>query len=82
MSNRKHLNRSPTHYYLGLRLDRARFLLLQTSLSILNVALACGFVSASHFTKCYRAFYGRTPYRERGATAAFAPPPVLAVSAE
>ena len=32
----------------------------------MNVALACGFVSPSHFTKCYRAFFGHTPYRERG----------------
>ena len=62
---RKHLDRSPTRYYLGLRLDRARFLLLQTSLSILNVALTCGFVSASHFSKCYRDHFGWTPSDER-----------------
>jgi AraC family transcriptional regulator, glycine betaine-responsive activator len=35
-------------------------------MSVINVALACGFSSPSHFSKCYRAFYGRTPYRERG----------------
>ncbi len=63
---RKYLNRSPARYYLELRLHRARLLLLQTTMSVMNVALACGFVSASHFTKCYRAFFGRTPYRERG----------------
>jgi transcriptional regulator GlxA family with amidase domain len=62
---RKHLNESPTRYYLGLRLDRARYLLLQTSLSILNVALACGFVSASHFSKCYREYFGWAPSDER-----------------
>ena len=63
---RRYLNRSPARYYLELRLQRARQLLLQTNMSVMNVALACGFVSASHFTKCYRAYYGRTPYRERG----------------
>jgi AraC family transcriptional regulator, glycine betaine-responsive activator len=63
---RRYLNRSPARYYLEMRLHRARLLLLQTNLSVMNVALACGFVSASHFTKCYRAFFGRTPYRERG----------------
>ena len=26
----------------------------------------CGFTSPSHFSKCYRAHYKRTPYRERG----------------
>ena len=33
---------------------------------LIDVALACGFVSASHFSKCYRAHYQTTPYRERG----------------
>jgi transcriptional regulator GlxA family with amidase domain len=35
-------------------------------MSVIDVALACGFVSASHFSKCYRDFFGRTPRRERG----------------
>jgi transcriptional regulator GlxA family with amidase domain len=56
---RKYLDTTPTRYYLNLRLARARHLLRQTSMSILSVALACGFVSASHFSKCYRECYGR-----------------------
>ncbi len=66
---RRYLDRSPKRYYLELRLKKARSLLLQTDLSVINVALACGFTSPSHFSKCYRAFYGRTPYRERGVPA-------------
>jgi transcriptional regulator GlxA family with amidase domain len=62
---RKYLQRTPTRYYLELRLQKARTLLLQTSLSVLDVALACGFVSASHFSKCYREFYAKTPRQER-----------------
>ena len=62
---RKYLNTTPTRYYLNLRLGRARHLLRQTSMSILSVALACGFVSASHFSKCYRERYDRTPRAER-----------------
>ena len=62
---RKYLHHAPTRYYLELRLSRARFLLLQTSMPILDVALACGFVSASHFSKCYREFFARTPSEER-----------------
>ena len=62
---RKYLRHAPTRYYLGLRLNRARFLLLQTSMPILDVALACGFVSASHFSKCYREYFNRTPSQER-----------------
>ncbi len=62
---RKYLGRTPTRYYQELRLTRARRLLTQTSLSVLDVALACGFVSASHFSKCYREFFRRTPREER-----------------
>ena len=63
---RKYLNRSPARYYLELRLNRSRLLLLQTDMPIIDVAMACGFVSASHFSKCYRDFYGKTPRKERG----------------
>ena len=63
---RRYLNRSPKRYYMELRLGKARNLLMQTDMSVINVALACGFASPSHFSKCYRAHYATTPYRERG----------------
>jgi len=63
---RRYLNRTPKRYYMELRLNRARNLLLQTDMSIINVAIACGFTSPSHFAKCYRSQYGITPYRESG----------------
>jgi transcriptional regulator GlxA family with amidase domain len=66
---RKYLNRSPARYYLELRLHKARLLLVQTNMSVIDVALACGFVSASHFSKCYRDFFGRTPRKERSVPA-------------
>ena len=66
---RRYLNRSPKRYYMELRLQKARNLLMQTDMSVINVALACGFASPSHFSKCYRAQYNTTPYRERGAQA-------------
>jgi AraC family transcriptional regulator, glycine betaine-responsive activator len=64
---RKHLGRTPAQYYLELRLERARHLLYQTTMPIMNIAFACGFVSASHFSTCYRQMYGRTPRAERAA---------------
>jgi len=64
---RRYLDRSPKRYYMELRLQKARNLLMQTDMSVINVALACGFTSPSHFSKCYRAHYNTTPYRERGA---------------
>ncbi len=63
---RRYLNRSPKRYYMELRLSKARNLLMQTDMSVINVALACGFASPSHFSKCYRSQYNTTPYRERG----------------
>ncbi|MDF0600504.1 GlxA family transcriptional regulator [Psychromarinibacter sp. C21-152] len=67
---RRYLNRSPKRYYMELRLLKARNLLMQTDMSVINVALACGFASPSHFSKCYRAHYNTTPYRERGSQSA------------
>ena len=66
---RRYLNRSPKRYYMELRLQKARNLLMQTDMSVINVALACGFASPSHFSKCYRSHYQKTPYRERGSHA-------------
>ena len=67
---RRYLNRSPKRYYMEIRLQKARNLLMQTEMSVINVALACGFSSPSHFSKCYRAQYRTTPYRERGTSEA------------
>ncbi len=64
----KYLHCVPTRYYLELRLARARQLLLQTNMPIVDVSLACGFVSAPHFSKCYRDFYGIAPRMERSKT--------------
>ncbi|MGL6161908.1 GlxA family transcriptional regulator [Microbulbifer sp.] len=63
----KHLNCTPSRYYLKLRLDRARQLLKQTTCSIIEVASMCGFVSAPHFSRCYRKYVGISPKEERAA---------------
>ena len=61
----KHLQCVPTRYYLEIRLRRARSLLLRSSRSFVDIAFACGFVSAPHFSKCYRDFFGIPPREER-----------------
>lgn len=61
----KYVGASPSRHYLKLRLDRARTMLLQTTRPILDIAVACGFASASHFSRCYRTLYGRRPSDER-----------------
>jgi transcriptional regulator GlxA family with amidase domain len=62
---RLHLGRSLGEHYLALRLDRARDLLRQTSLSVLEIGLACGFASASHFSRAYRERFSHPPRAER-----------------
>jgi transcriptional regulator GlxA family with amidase domain len=62
----QHLSTTPTARYLDIRLDRARNLLRQTTLSVTETAVACGFVSPSHFSRAYRAKFGVSPKRARG----------------
>jgi transcriptional regulator GlxA family with amidase domain len=62
---RTHLGHSLGEHYLALRLDRARDLLRQTSLSVLEVAVVCGFSSASHFSRAFRARFHHPPRAER-----------------
>ncbi|MBL3826667.1 MULTISPECIES: GlxA family transcriptional regulator [unclassified Marinobacter] len=61
----KHMGCTPSRYYLRVRLNRARRLLKQTSCSIVEIASMCGFVSATHFSRCYRKTMGRAPKYER-----------------
>jgi len=62
---RKHKGCTPQQEYLAIRLRRARQLVLQTDLSILEVSIATGFCSHSHFTQCYRTIYAITPTQHR-----------------
>ncbi len=61
----KYLNTSPKKYFLEMRLDRSRHLLLQTEMSILEVAMACGFQSPGHFSRVYRINFGVTPMHQK-----------------
>jgi transcriptional regulator GlxA family with amidase domain len=63
----KYLHCVPTRYYMRLRLMHARQLLLQTSMPIVDIAFASGFVSTPHFSKCYREYFGIPPRDERKA---------------
>ncbi|MEZ5925567.1 MAG: GlxA family transcriptional regulator [Hyphomicrobiaceae bacterium] len=60
-----HMGRSPARYYLDVRLERARRLLRHSNLPIVEVAIASGFVSASHFSKRYRERYRISPQADR-----------------
>lgn len=62
---RLYLGCSPGKYYRDVRLNKARSLLIQTNKPIIEVAMATGFVSISHFTQIYRGKFGLTPREAR-----------------
>ncbi|WP_462380145.1 helix-turn-helix domain-containing protein [Pseudomonas sp. Marseille-QA0892] len=57
----------PHRYVLARRLARASEGLRKQDLSLSDVALACGFASASHFANRFRAAFGVTPTQYRAA---------------
>ncbi len=61
---------TPTDWLAGARLRHARRLLETTTLSVLDVALECGYDSMSHFHRLFKDDTGTTPlaYRRRAAS--------------
>ena len=60
---RDKLGVTPVKYLSTLRLQHARALLAETEMSVLDVAIACGYGSSAHFSKCFRARFGVSPHR-------------------
>jgi AraC family carnitine catabolism transcriptional activator len=55
----------PGQFAMQRRLLKARQLLHQTEMSITEVGVALGFVSLSHFSRCYAKAFGRQPRQDR-----------------
>lgn len=62
---RRYLHTTPARYYLSIRLESARVMLEKTTMKIIDVALACGFKSAGHFSSRYVSSFGKTPRETR-----------------
>jgi transcriptional regulator GlxA family with amidase domain len=62
---RRHIGHGIHRHYRWLRLARARQLLRETALSVLDVALATGFASSSQFARAYKRAFGEPPSRTR-----------------
>ena len=62
---RRHIGHGIHSHYRWLRLERARQLLRETTLPVLDVALATGFASASQFARAYAKAFGEPPSRTR-----------------
>lgn len=61
----QHLSTTPRRYYLSLRLLKARQLVELTAMPVTDIALACGFFSSSHFSKCFRDHFKLPPSQLR-----------------
>lgn len=59
------LGTTPTRFYLEIRVSYARQLLLQSNKNILDIAIASGFITTSHFSNCFKRIYGITPTEAR-----------------
>lgn len=55
------LGASVTEIYFRIRLDRAAELLRSTGLSVTEVAIACGFKTAAHFSRRFSEHFGKPP---------------------
>jgi AraC family transcriptional regulator, glycine betaine-responsive activator len=67
------MNLSPIHDCLQPRPRSAWELLLQTNVSIVNITVACGFLSSCRFSKACREQFGHAPSNERRGRKASAP---------
>lgn len=61
----RHLHTTPKKYFLEIRLERARHLILQTETPVTEIAFACGFASLGHFSRLYKSTYGESPLMQR-----------------
>jgi AraC family carnitine catabolism transcriptional activator len=59
------LRRTVLQHYRQVRMAKAHQLLQQTSMSVIDVAVACGFSSAEYFCRVYRHQFGWLPSRDR-----------------
>ncbi len=60
-----HLGMTIDQHYVSLRLAKARALLRQTGLPVVQIGAECGFSNASHFARVYRTACGVPPSQDR-----------------
>lgn len=61
----KYCHCTPQKFHMKIRIQHARSMLLETSMSVMQIAVATGFSTQSHFTKCFRDHYNITPQKMR-----------------
>jgi AraC-like DNA-binding protein len=59
------LGLSPINYLMQVRLQKAKKLLRETDLKIIDISAITGFTDISHFIKCFKKYFKVTPYKYR-----------------
>lgn len=62
---KQYIGLTPVRYYLNVRLDRARGLVTQTEMPIMDIAALCGFLRAEQFSRAYSRRFDITPMKDR-----------------
>jgi len=62
---KRYIGLTPVRYYLNLRLDRARGLVTQTEMPMMDIAALCGFGRAEQFSRAYLQRFDLTPTKDR-----------------
>jgi AraC-like DNA-binding protein len=70
---RESFSEPPHTYVMRRRIERAQGLMLQTNLSLAQIALDCGLADQAHLNKSFRRFVGQSPGAWRRARSAFPP---------
>jgi len=60
-----HRHKTMHRYYLELRLNQARYYIFHTGMPLLQISIASGFSSQSHFSRRYKEFFNSTPSADR-----------------
>jgi AraC family transcriptional regulator len=58
---RESFNESPHRYVMRRRIERAQGLMLQTNLSLAQIAIECGLADQAHLNRSFRRFVGECP---------------------
>ena len=64
---RQSMKMAPHQYVMQRRMVKAQALISQSRLPLTDIAMACGFSSASHFSNRFRSVMGMTPSQLRAA---------------
>ena len=60
-----HYETSPGQYALNMRLEKARVLLMENTMSVKDVSYACGFNSQNYLSRAFKKKFNITPTRYR-----------------